>query len=104
MTNWKILLQNNVQKLTKDINIHHPDSDVHGLARLTFKAGMYNANEHIMILIEALTKDRESVRELCALMAEGEGSDPEVYRIMAKAALKKIDDALEKLRKELESK
>lgn len=43
------------------------------------------------LVLEELSTDRESVREILALMSEGEGSDPEIYRTMAKAALAIFD-------------
>lgn len=49
--------------------------------------------------VEALTGGGQSVRETLALMSEGEGSDPEVYRAMAKHALDSVDQLLEKLSK-----
>ena len=43
-----------------------------------------------------------SVREILALIAEGEGDDQETYMDMGKAALTKIDAALSALRAALE--
>lgn len=41
-----------------------------------------------------LTHGKNSPRELCALMSEGEGSNVEVYRIMASGAMRRIDEAI----------
>lgn len=46
----------------------------------------------------------ESVRESLALLAEGEGPDPEVYRDIAKAALTRLDASLDKIKAQLEGK
>jgi chromosome segregation ATPase len=51
---------------------------------------------------ELMQTDYNSVRELLALMAEGEGEDSETYRNMAKAALTKLKNALAQYRKTLE--
>lgn len=39
----------------------------------------------------------KEARELCALMAEGEGGDPEVYMSMAQQAMEKLDRLAKKL-------
>lgn len=51
-------------------------------------------------LIDALTKDIASPRELCALMSEGEGNHLEIYQAMSKSAMKQIDEAIEEWRAE----
>ena len=58
------------------------------------------AEKKVQGLIKALLLERESPRELCALMAEGEGSNPKVYQTMANAAMGKIDKALEEFKKD----
>ena len=46
-------------------------------------------------LVEALEDGTiNSIRETLALMAEGEGPNPETYMAMANSALKKLDKAL----------
>lgn len=52
-----------------------------------------NRDEIIRRLKEKLTNGKNSPRELCALMAEGEGNDVEVYRKMAFSAMNQIDEA-----------
>lgn len=53
--------------------------------------------KQLAVVMEMIGTGIESPRNLCALMAEGEGDNPEVYKQMARAAMKKIDDALKQI-------
>lgn len=73
------------------------------LAEFFFRQGALYGNEQVNHpLREAIksldkTGDINSPRNLCALMAEGEGDDVEVYRQMAKSAMLKIDEVVRNL-------
>lgn len=50
-------------------------------------------------LEKMINGDCNSPKELCALMAEGEGNDVNLYQDLAKASMLKLDEALELIEK-----
>lgn len=76
------------------------------LAEFFFRQGaLYGeekVNQPLREAIKSLNKtdDLNSPRNLCALMAEGEGDNVETYKQMAKSAMIKIDEIISTLNKD----
>lgn len=93
---WAQLLDNEVTRLfrTKD----NRKSDAEFICDARTRVAVYR--QVVEELMRALTGNGRldicSVENTLALMTEGEGSDPEVYREMARSALVKLREALDR--------